>query len=293
MSKTKTSDLSDPSSNGSSKKSTEESTTPNTSASSEESTQASSSWKGKKTHWGISGTKLEQQKFRAYLEQLTSAKEIIGKGDAGIVWLRKIPERKRIRIMKHLKTVDPDGYKELISRIRGRAQRRVQEKKGKSEVTPVEVLGKDDLIGIENSIAEVPAASSVRFVSNKGVRHVAAICLAAGYKREEVAQILGMEIGELNEMVTNEDVQAATKDVGDAVIQAADQLVLRNLLAGAVTEETQRADMISSRRKKLTLDASAEARSIVKDSEGLRKKREDYLERRFGKKENGDEGNNV
>jgi hypothetical protein len=91
-----------------------------------------------------------------------------------------------------------------------------------------------------------------------------------------------MALGELNLLVSDMDIKAAVKDVNKAVVAAADQKVLRDLLKGEVTDETNRADLIASRRKKLVLDASAEARNIVKDTEELQKKREQYLNKRFG-----------
>lgn len=294
MSKTKKSSTQVGSSTGSSKKKTsKDSKGSPTSAKKEGSKQTSTKRKKNVTVWGTVGTLSERKRFQAYLEKLTSVRDLIKHGDASIVWLKGLPQRRREAILKRLQEVDESGHKDLVSRIRSYAQRTHQAKRRRTKEMPVEFDPNKDLVGVEMQIAEVPAASKVRFVTAEGIRHVAAICLAAGYKREETAEILGMEIGELNSLVSNEDVKAAVKDVSRAVIQAADQMVLRHLLAGVADDTTNRADLIASRRKKLVLDASAEARNVAKDTDELQRKREAYIKKRFGiTQESGDEDNN-
>jgi len=240
----------------------------------------------KTTPWGVSSHKSTHLKFKAYLAKLTSAEEFIQKGNAGLVFLKGLPQRKRDAIYARLKEVDSAGYEKLVRRMKTRGKRmqvqRDRVKKGKGLMPPTKSEIAETFVGVETAIAETPAASVIRFVSQDGIKHVAAVCLAAGYKREETAQMLGLTLGELSLMVTNEDVVAAVGNVNKAVVAVADQKVLRDLLAGSITDDTNRADLIATRRKKLALDASAEARNLVKDSEELQRKRENYLNKRFG-----------
>jgi len=286
MKKTRTSDTSTTSSNGSSgEKATKKSTASSTKTKSDSSASSSSKSHFRKTPWGICGSISERLKFKAYLAKLTSAEIFVQPTGAGIVFLKTLPPRHEARIMKRLRDIDPDGYEKLKKLASSLAQRRRRKKENKKRsLMPVVTDGdmKECVLGVEQAIAEVPNASMVRFVSEDGVKHVASICLAAGYKREETALMLGMALGELNMLVTDDDIKSAVKDVNRAVVAAADQKVLRDLLRGEVSDETNRADLIASRRKKLVLDASAEARNIVKDTEELQKKRERYLNKRFG-----------
>lgn len=133
---------------------------------------------------------------------------------------------------------------------------------------------------IETTALEVPATSMVRFVDSDGVKGLIALCLASGHKREEVAKMIGLEISEINGMVTNEDIMKARRRMPNAVIEAAEQKVMRDLLNGQVTEETSRADMIVTRRRKLQIDAHAEVRMSETDEE--KQEREKKLLGRFG-----------
>ena len=69
-----------------------------------------------KTVWGKANTISEQRKFQAYLEKLTTARDITSHGHAGVVWLKSLPPRKKDRIKKRLREVDPKGYAELLAK---------------------------------------------------------------------------------------------------------------------------------------------------------------------------------
>jgi hypothetical protein len=286
MKKTTHLDTSTTSSNGSSGgKGTKVSTESSTKTTNDSSTLSFSKSKRKQTPWGTYGTLSERLKFRGYLKKITTVESFTQTSGAGLAFLRKLPRARDVAIRRHLRNIDNAGYEKLMSLSRGLTQKRRRKKEDERKSLMPVITNKDIkqcVVGVEQSIAEVPAASTVRFVSEDGIKHVAAICLAAGYKREETALILGMALGELNLLVSDMDIKAAVKDVNKAVVAAADQKVLRDLLKGEVTDETNRADLIASRRKKLVLDASAEARNIVKDTEELQKKREQYLNKRFG-----------
>lgn len=109
-----------------------------------------------------------------------------------------------------------------------------------------------------------------------------AICVAAGYTREEAAAALKIDVTDFNSMVKPEDVRTALKDLPNAVVNAADQKVMKDLLQGNVSSTTDIADRISQRRKKLLLDLYDANTGVRKDSKALEEKREDELKRRFG-----------
>jgi len=94
--------------------------------------------------------------------------------------------------------------------------------------------------------------------------------------------MIGLSIAEINSMVDDVDIASALRRMPEAVANLADQVVMRDLLKGEVTEKTARADMISSRRRKIAIDAHAEKRVDESASKKQLKAKEDNVTNRFG-----------
>jgi hypothetical protein len=159
-----------------------------------------------------------------------------------------------------------------------------RQKNRRNDYVPTGVELKETTVALTKQIDELPGVSEIKFMDIRGLKSIIALAIAAGYKREEVAAMAQMDPGDINAMVTEDDIKRAAREMPDAVIHAADQVVMRDLLTGHVDERTSRADLIAHRRRKLVLDARSDAREQRKEHAALTEKREQHYEQRFGVK---------
>lgn len=218
-----------------------------------------------------------RKKFERYVKKLEDATPFHTRG--GIIFYRRFSDKCRKMIREKLERVDPEGLKKMMNMThRGdlRKKRPKQLDFVKSEGPP------EDLVALSKEVVGMEGVKRIRFMHLGGLKNILAICLAAGYHPDEVAAMAKMDISDLNSLVTKEDVKAAMTGMPEAIALAADQLVMRDLITGKATEETGRADMIATRRRKTVLDASAEGRELRREDEELEGRREKHLKDRFG-----------
>jgi len=228
------------------------------------------------TVWGDQKTKLGRYRFKKWVASLKNADSFL-KNDNSIYFYKALSQRHKPVVAKKLKQVDPEGFKKLILRIR---QKTFQKNKMKKFI-PKEVL-KDNAVLVRARKLAVPATSIVKFVDYDGIKGVVALCLASGNTVQKVSEMIGLSIAEINSMVDDVDIASALRRMPEAVANLADQVVMRDLLKGEVTEKTARADMISSRRRKIAIDAHAEKRVDESASKKQLKAKEDNVTNRFG-----------
>lgn len=231
------------------------------------------------TPWGNLYTKAGKARFHHYLENLKDAKGFI-ENRRGILFYRGLSNGVRKRIRDRLKEVDPEGCKTLVFLTQSAFRKR---RKERDFLTKKEQ--EENIVAVEVAKDEEKGTALIKFVKAEGFKRMAVICLAAGYDKKNVAEMLGMELPDFNNLeITDEDVREAQRRVPEAVVTVADQIVLRDLLKGDVKDRTEKADRIASRRRKLVIDAlgkggAAPPRQI--DAEQA-EERERKLSDRFG-----------
>jgi len=231
--------------------------------------------------WGDIRRKSCRSRFLAYIKNIKSAAPYLTRG--GMIWYRRLSIRARLHIRERLKEVDPEGLKQLRKWAMASDMRRASVKKYKKEEEFISNKDiKNDMVAVRDTQNEMEGVATIRFMHLGGLKKIIAICIAAGYKREETAAALKIDVTDLNSMVSDEDIKEAVRALPNAVIAAADQKVMRDLLKDTVTPTTAIADMISQRRKKLIIDAHAEGRVGTKESASLQEKREEDVAQRFG-----------
>jgi len=235
---------------------------------------------GRNIMWGDLRCKSRRSRFKAYIRGIKSAKPFLTRG--GLIWYRRLSLVARRHIRTRIQEVDPDGYAQLKKWWMNAEMRRSPKKikKEKAFISKKDI--KDDMVAVRDNQNEMEGVTAIRFMHLGGLKKIIAISIAAGYTREETAAALKIEVTDLNSMVSNDDIKEAVRALPNAVIAAADQKVMRDLLGDNVTPTTAIADTISHRRKKLIIDAHAESRVGTKESIALQEKREEETAKRFG-----------
>jgi hypothetical protein len=215
-------------------------------------------------------------RYHKWLENMKSADTFLRPG--GVAFYHKFSMRCRKQIRSVLFRVDRKGFNRFMGKLVHAAR-----KKKKEKVFVKKNEAKKDVALVEQALTTVPEVSVLKFIPVDGLKNMAAMALAAGYRNEEVAAMCHMTVGQLNNLVRYEDIQKAKQDVPQAIIHAADRHVLRDLMTGEVDKDTEAADRIATRRYKLALDANKEKRETDRaDVDALQKQREDHLKDRFG-----------
>jgi len=222
-------------------------------------------------------SKQQRWMFNRYLKNITSAETFLSKG--GVKFYRQFSVRAKEWIRKRLKEVDPEGLEKFRRMM---CQGRFHRKRKKQMAFIASEGPQEDLVALSHIDTGMEGVSRIRFMHLGGLKNVLAICLAAGYRPDEVAAMAQMDVTDLTSLVSKEDIKAAVREMPEAITMAADQMVMRDLLKGEATEMTSRADLIASRRRKTALDVSAEVREIRRESSELRERREKHLVDRFG-----------
>jgi hypothetical protein len=229
-----------------------------------------------KAIWGDQRSKAGRMRLKRYLENIKSADPFLA-GVRSYTFLDQLPARVRSRIMKRVREVDSLGYKKLKFKLLSVGQIRRNSKK---LMTAVDI--KNDTVMLEKRIEETATASIIRLMPIGGLKNVLALCIAAGYTRDQVAGMVQMEPAELNALITSEDVKEAAMDMPKAITHLANGIVMRDLLNGMVTPMTKEADMIAHRRTKVAVDVSKETRERSKFDDVVFEQKESELTKRFG-----------
>lgn len=235
---------------------------------------------GKTRLWGNQLTKVGKARFNRYVGSLKDASKFL-KHEGSVLFYVGLTASQRCRVKARLMEVDPEGYRELNRRM-NKLHRKVRKKK-EMVLDPQEV--KDDVVAVQVTQDEAnTGANTIKFMNLKGIKWLLAVCVASGYSRPRVAELVGMDLLDLNALIDDADIMAARRAVPNAVEMAADKIVLEDLVGGVVTDRTNTADLISTRRKKLKLDAATRVRGVLDVGED--NKPTDHIEssimKRFG-----------
>jgi len=155
------------------------------------------------------------------------------------------------------------------------------------QANEIEELEKQSMLALAQRHWEDIGATQFRFVPASGVENVIACLRAAGYLPGEIAAKLHVDLSVVSS-VSPKLVSEQRKNFNEAIVTMMDQKVLYDGVSGRVTKETELADRIASRRRKLHLDAlklSGEQQKRNVDAqltvEEIKRKRQMYKER-FG-----------
>lgn len=230
-----------------------------------------------RSHWGNMRTKAARVRFKRWLDALTSADCFLTNKRAAAFYMGLNTPIKN-KVIKKLREVDPEGLK----RVRSTVMRIKSEARRRKALVPKSVDLKESTVAVRKAVDVSQGVSVVRFMDMEGLKGVIAICRAAGYTPDETAAMVGMDPNEVNSLVSDADIRRAAARMPDAVRMAADQIVMRDLLAGEVTDRTEKADRIVDRRTKHAIAAHAEKREDRKTSVELETMRKKHWQDRFG-----------
>jgi hypothetical protein len=230
----------------------------------------------RKAIWGDPRTAAGQHRFKEFLKNLKNADSFL-KDERGFVFFQKLPEGTRKKVYKKLREVDLKGYNTVLGRMRTNTRQRNTVKE-----LAMDLVVKEDCVAVEKEIECGASPRLLKLMPMGGLKNILALAVAAGHTRDEVANMAQMTPAEFNALITPADVTAAAKDMPNAITFLANGIVLRDLMAGNVTNNTKEADMIVARRSKVAVEVSKETRERTKFSDELEKKREDEMAKRFG-----------
>ena len=198
-----------------------------------------------------------------------------------VLWYAGLSRKKKYLLRQHLEKVDPGSPKKITIYLI-----RVKKRNKNQSVLAPKVKAKDlkeTQIAVRESIDQVRGASVLRFMDGSGLKSLLALCLAAGMTPEETAALGKMDISSLNDLVSVEDVKEARKQMPEAIVHAANQIVLKDLLEGEITDRTEKADRIVDRRVKQGLKAHGEKRKDRREEDrALSEQRRKHAAQRFG-----------
>lgn len=220
--------------------------------------------------------------FKDYVSRLKNAEPFL-RNRGSTVFFHSLSRHRRAAIRDRLLVVDPIGYAKVLSGWRrmnaeGRKRKRLA---NPSLQKPTTETRRQDCAIIQTRSQELGSPGKVSVISLAGFKRLLSASLAI-YRPEEVAVFAGMELTDLNSLVTVEDIAEARKMVPEAIRVLANQRVLRDLSQGVVNQDTDLADRIAARRAKTAIDMHKEMRETEKEDDAVTKKREDDIRKRFG-----------
>jgi leucyl aminopeptidase len=188
---------------------------------------------------------------------------------------------RRARLFARIAEIDPATHQQIqinwakfcqtkagAHRARSTGLRRLalqtREKKGASFVAKAEKEIQKDMIAIAEKHYEILGATQFRFIQADGILDIVATLRACGYTADEIAKRIAVD-RQIIDQVTPEQINKKRRQFGDAILMAADQRVYKDLIAGDVSVETERADRIAGRRRKILIDAVRAAKHGIND----------------------------
>lgn len=240
--------------------------------------------------------------FGRWLRRITSVTPYLAPNGSGVrnfLW-SQLSDGRRRQVLAHLEALQA-GSREKVLALRRAEKRQITMRK--KRVLYQEGLEKLALRNMQdNETAKLVEQSSValaqkhwedigatqfRFVPASGVENVIACLRAAGYLPGEIAEKLNVDVS-IVLSVPQKLITEQKRNFNEAIVTMMDQKVLYDGVSGSITKETEMADRIASRRRKLHLDSLKLAGEQQKRNvdaqltiEEIRKKREMYKER-FG-----------
>ena len=229
--------------------------------------------------FGLGSKKSSRNAFKDWLKGLTKTRvQRFRRASEG--FFNNLPATWRKMLKDRIAELDPEVLSENRSKII-RLKKAERLEKRLRELPSVDELEKTR-IAVELSIKNNPTPSKIKFVSRDGISKVIGICLAAGYSYDDVSEFFGIQKEDIMVLVPQEKVYDLVREVPNAIINMADQKVARDLLVGNLSKDTEVADRISSRRKKLVLDAMDEKRKTEEHDSKNKEDREKNITDSFG-----------
>lgn len=251
------------------------------------------------TPWGRIRTKRAETRFHEWLKNVHSAEQMCKSGRTP-VFMKVIPQRWREAIYKHLREVDPNGEKWLKSVARSTGRQLKHKMKMHREQKIMQKNEEEDrktgekMALLEQKIKEHPRISLLKYVPVGGLQNILAMAVAAGYTREQVAELCETPLDVVNELVTDEVLLNVSHKIPEAIVRLADLRVYRDLVKGDLDETTDLADKIAGRRRKLVVDLMKKNPNVrpddtVKDIQAIAENVESSIKDRFGVDRKGGE----
>ena len=228
------------------------------------------------TVWGSLNTISGQCRLRAWLERLTAASQLFSKEK--LLWYSGLTFAVKRRIRSRLQSVDPAGLKDLLRRLRFM---RCSATRKRAMIPPSLKQQEKTILAVIQDQHEAVGVDRLRFIGMGGIKNLLAMVLASGYTLDEAAVITQMSLSDISGMVQPEDVEAMKARMPSAIVRLADMKVMKDLVAGVVTKDTEAADRIAMRRRKLALDARHQQVSEIKEAQEMQEKREKEVTVRF------------
>jgi len=239
--------------------------------------------------------------FGRWLLRITSATPYLSAdpGKRNFLWV-VLSAGQRKKALAHLEALEAGSRAKIISLKMSEKRRRTMRKRAvihqegleklalrNMQDSEIDKLEKQSTLALAQKHWEDIGATQFRFVPASGVENVIACLRAAGYLPGEIAEKLHVDLSVVCS-VSATLIAAQRKNFNEAIVTMMDQKVLYDGVSGNVTKETELADRIASRRRKLHLDAlklSGEQQKRNVDAqltvEEIKRKRQMYKER-FG-----------
>jgi len=244
------------------------------------------------TPWGRVRTKKAESRFREWLATINSVEQI-SKSKRAPVYLRSLPPKWKNRLYARLREVDPNGEKMLRGLVRSTGFQLKRKWKMYREQAIIQKQEQEDkkvgekMALLEQRVKEHPRISLLKFVPVGGLQNILAMAVAAGYTREQVAELCETPLDVVNDLVTEEVLENVAHNIPKAIVRLADLRVYQDLLKGDLTDTTDLADKIATRRRKLVVDLmkktpGAKPDDTVKDIQAIADNIESSIKERFG-----------
>jgi len=233
---------------------------------------------------GTIGTWRNPVIFKKYLNSIRSTKRF--ETEKGVHFLFLRPKCRRKKIYDRLRELDPDSVKRIVAIKRSKTARRKAEKRRKKkeeQTLAVKKAHEENKVAIASINHKEEGIVRFNFVEAEAVEDLIAMLLAAGYTKEEVCK----KIPKISKrMVNNIDKARIIKmknKIPNAIIDAADSKVLRDIVDGKIDASTSKADLIAHRRRKVDIEKAKLLMGAGKPTlPSEEREREKKLEERFG-----------
>ena len=233
--------------------------------------------------WGDQRSKKNRALFRSYLKRLKSAEKYLSPD--GVRFVTGLSARMRKMFYSRLDEVDPEGRKRLVLYIQKVRLRKTLDKK--KLLTPRE--RNRDMFAVVSKKFDMDNVEAVHFIRMEGMTNLVATLFAAGYSMKKMEMITGLTSSQMRDMVTQEDVRRMSARTSEFIVKAADRRVLRDILAGELSKETEMVDKIAARRRGVELEAFKIAKTSSSElSAAEREVIEKRQENLFGIRKPGD-----
>jgi len=207
--------------------------------------------------------------------------------EKGCWFLYHLPVGRRRKIFKRLREIDPTSVDRIAvikrRKTRMKNQKKIDKKKMEQSLA-VKRAHEESRVAITSMNYVEEGVTQFSFIEADSILDIIAMLMCAGYEKKEIKKKFPKLDIKLIEQVDNARIQKMKRRVPDAIIDAADKKVLKNLIDGEVDGSTTKADLIAHRRRKINLEAAKFVLPDSKSDPAKEREKRDKLKERFGYK---------